>query len=142
MLQIATIERVCHLCLLDERLAATWFLFGSNLLMRGELARSLDFLRIVQVQLLRMVCISEYSTEHWFNPSKLLDERHPRSFVRPLCHLYGGIGRGSALECLPFGLVLGQGSYVVRSRVDAKHPELRFRALLTEGASEIELGLI
>jgi lincosamide nucleotidyltransferase B/F len=50
-----------------------WFLFGSNLLMRGELARSLDLLGIVQDQLLRMVRVSEHSTDHWFNPSKLLE---------------------------------------------------------------------
>jgi hypothetical protein len=42
--------------------------------MRGELARSLDLLGIVQDQLLRMVRVSEYSTEHWFNPSKLLEK--------------------------------------------------------------------
>jgi hypothetical protein len=30
----------------------------------------------------------------------------------------------------------------IHSRVDAKHPELKFRALLTEGGSEIEVGLV
>jgi lincosamide nucleotidyltransferase len=51
-----------------------WFLFGSNLLARGELARALDLLGIVQDQLIRMIRISERSTEHWFNPSKLLEK--------------------------------------------------------------------
>lgn len=50
-----------------------WFLFGSNLLARGELARALDLLGIVQDQLIRMIRVSERSTEHWFNPSKLLE---------------------------------------------------------------------
>jgi lincosamide nucleotidyltransferase len=51
-----------------------WFLFGSNLLARGELARALDLLRIVQNQLLRMIRVSERSTDHWVNPSKLLEK--------------------------------------------------------------------
>jgi lincosamide nucleotidyltransferase B/F len=51
-----------------------WFLFGSNLLARGELARALDLLKIVQNQLLRMIRVSERSTDHWFNPSKLLEK--------------------------------------------------------------------
>ena len=51
-----------------------WFLFGSNLLVRGELARALDLLGVVQDQLLRMTRILERSTEHWFNPSKLLEK--------------------------------------------------------------------
>jgi hypothetical protein len=38
-----------------------------------ELARSLDLLGIVQDQLLWMVRVSERSTDHWFNPSKLLE---------------------------------------------------------------------
>ncbi len=42
--------------------------------MRGELARSLDLLGIVQDQLLQMVRVSEYSTEHHFNPSNLLEK--------------------------------------------------------------------
>ena len=50
-----------------------WFLFGTNLLARGELARALDLLGIVQDQLLRMIRVSEGSTEHWVNPSKLLE---------------------------------------------------------------------
>ena len=41
-----------------------WFLFGSNLLMRGELARALHLLGMVQRQLLQMVRVSEHSTKH------------------------------------------------------------------------------
>jgi lincosamide nucleotidyltransferase len=51
-----------------------WFLFGSNLLLRGELARALDLLGLVQDHLLYMARLHERSTRHWFNPSKLLEE--------------------------------------------------------------------
>jgi lincosamide nucleotidyltransferase len=65
-----TPEQIRFLC----NCFVNWFLFGSNLLMRGELARALDLLGIVQDQLLRMIRVSERSTEHWFNPSKLLEK--------------------------------------------------------------------
>jgi lincosamide nucleotidyltransferase len=65
-----TPERIRFLC----NCFINWFLFGSNLLARGELARALDLLGIVQDQLIRMIRISERSTEHWFNPSKLLEK--------------------------------------------------------------------
>ena len=64
-----TQEQIQFLC----NCFVNWFLFGSNLLARGELARALDLLGNVQNQLLRMIRISEGSTEHWFNPSKLLE---------------------------------------------------------------------
>lgn len=51
-----------------------WFLFGSNLLARGEPARALNVLGVVQDQLLFMVRILEGSTDRWFNPAKLLEE--------------------------------------------------------------------
>jgi len=50
-----------------------WFLFGSNLFARGELARSLDLLKIVRDRLLQMVRVLEGSTLHWFNSSKFLE---------------------------------------------------------------------
>ncbi|MBA2535650.1 MAG: lincosamide nucleotidyltransferase Lnu(F) [Rubrobacter sp.] len=50
-----------------------WFLFGSNLFARGELARSLNLLGIVQDRLLQMVRVLEGSTLHWSNSSKLLE---------------------------------------------------------------------
>jgi lincosamide nucleotidyltransferase B/F len=50
-----------------------WLLLGSNLLARGELARALDFLGMVQGHLLRMVRLSEGSTRHWYNASKTLE---------------------------------------------------------------------
>ena len=65
-----TPEQIQFLC----NCFVNWFLFGSNLLMRGELARALDLLGLVQNQLLRMIRVSELSTEHWFNPSKLLEK--------------------------------------------------------------------
>jgi lincosamide nucleotidyltransferase B/F len=52
---------------------ANWFLFGLNLLSRGELARSLDLLGIVRERLSQMARVIEGSTVHWFNASKLLD---------------------------------------------------------------------
>jgi lincosamide nucleotidyltransferase len=50
-----------------------WFVFGANLFARGELARSLDLLRIVRDRLLQMVRVLEGSTLHWFNSSKFLE---------------------------------------------------------------------
>jgi lincosamide nucleotidyltransferase len=50
-----------------------WFLFGSNLFARGELARSLDLLGIVRDRLLQMARVLEGSTLHWFNSSKFLE---------------------------------------------------------------------
>ena len=50
-----------------------WSVFGWNLLARGELARSLDFLGIVRDRLLQMVRVIEGSTLHWFNSSKFLE---------------------------------------------------------------------
>ena len=60
-----------------------WLLFGSNLLVRGELARALNLLGIVQDQLLYMVRMVEGSTERWFNPAKLLEENvSPDTYAR------------------------------------------------------------
>ena len=50
-----------------------WFVFGSNLFARGELARSLDLLGIVRDRLLQMVRVLEGSTLHWFNSAKFLE---------------------------------------------------------------------
>src|ERR687886_1729668 len=50
-----------------------WFVFGANLFARGELARALDLLGIVQDRLLQMVRVLEGSTQHWFNASKFLE---------------------------------------------------------------------
>jgi lincosamide nucleotidyltransferase B/F len=50
-----------------------WFLFGSNLFARGELARSLDLLGIVRDRLLQMARVLDGSTMHWFNSSKFLE---------------------------------------------------------------------
>src|SRR3712207_2879233 len=50
-----------------------WFVFGSNLFARGELARSLDLLGIVRDRLLQMVRVLEGSTLHWFSSAKFLE---------------------------------------------------------------------
>jgi lincosamide nucleotidyltransferase B/F len=50
-----------------------WFVFGSNLFARGELARSLDLLGIVRDRLLQMVRVLEKSTLHWFNSARFLE---------------------------------------------------------------------
>src|SRR5918998_1653948 len=50
-----------------------WFLFGSNLHARGELARSLDLLGVVRHRLLQMARVLDGSTTHWINPSKFLE---------------------------------------------------------------------
>jgi lincosamide nucleotidyltransferase len=63
-------EDVRFLC----REFVNWFLFGSNLLARGEFARALDLLGAVNNQLLRMARISERSTAHWFHQSKLVEK--------------------------------------------------------------------
>ncbi len=50
-----------------------WLVFGSNLFARGELARSLDLLGLVQDRLLQMVRVLEGATLYWVNPSKFLE---------------------------------------------------------------------
>ena len=64
-----TPENVLFLC----NCFVNWFIFGSNLFARGELARSLDLLGIVRDRLLQMVRVLEGSTLHWFNSSKFLE---------------------------------------------------------------------
>ncbi len=60
-----------------------WFLFGSNLFARGELARSLGLLGIVRDRLLQMVRVLEGSTLHWFNSSKFFErEISETAYVR------------------------------------------------------------
>jgi predicted nucleotidyltransferase len=98
--QEAMIERTRRACREDERLAAAmmygslargkgdgfsniefilffrvvnWFVFGSNLFARGELARSLDLLGIVRDRLLQMVRLLEGSTFDWFDSAKFLE---------------------------------------------------------------------
>ncbi len=50
-----------------------WFLFGSNLFARGELARSLDLLGLVRDRLLQMARVLERATLRWFNSSRFLE---------------------------------------------------------------------
>ncbi len=50
-----------------------WFLFGSNVFTRSELARVLDLLSAVRYRLSQMVRVLEGSTVYWVNPSKRLE---------------------------------------------------------------------
>jgi lincosamide nucleotidyltransferase len=50
-----------------------WFLFGFNVLSRGEYARSLEILNLVHDNLLRMARIEEGKTERWISPTKALE---------------------------------------------------------------------
>ncbi len=50
-----------------------WFLFGSNVFARGELARALDLLGAVRYRLSQMVRVLEGSTVHWVDSSKSLE---------------------------------------------------------------------
>ncbi|HEV2093676.1 MAG TPA: hypothetical protein VGR18_10975 [Rubrobacter sp.] len=50
-----------------------WFLFGSNVFARGELARALDLLGAVRYRLSQMVRVLEGSIVYWVNPSKRLE---------------------------------------------------------------------
>jgi lincosamide nucleotidyltransferase len=50
-----------------------WFLFGVNVLARGEYARAVEILHIVQDQLLRMARLDEHQTRHWMTPTRALE---------------------------------------------------------------------
>jgi lincosamide nucleotidyltransferase B/F len=63
-------EALCHRFI-------DWSLFGSNLVMRGELARALEILGFVQRHLLWMIRLSEETTAHWATPSKKLEADIP-----------------------------------------------------------------
>jgi lincosamide nucleotidyltransferase len=47
-----------------------WMLFGSNVLTRGERARALEILSILQRYLLWLARVQEGTTQHWLTPSK------------------------------------------------------------------------
>lgn len=65
-----TPERVRFLC----NSFVNWVLFGHTVLLRGELARSLEILSSVQRYLLWMVRLAERNTDHWPTPSRLLEQ--------------------------------------------------------------------
>jgi lincosamide nucleotidyltransferase len=50
-----------------------WFLFGGNLFERGEYARSLEVMGLVQDNLLRMARLQEGRSERWITPTKNLE---------------------------------------------------------------------
>lgn len=51
-----------------------WFLFGFNVLSRGEYARALEILNLVHDNLLRMARIEAGQTERWISPTKALEQ--------------------------------------------------------------------
>ncbi len=51
-----------------------WILFGRTVLMRGELARSLEILSSVQRYLLWMSRLEEQATQHWPTPARALEQ--------------------------------------------------------------------
>lgn len=60
-----------------------WTSMGSNLLMRGEYARSLAFLALVHRHLLHTARLEERSTANWLSPSRRLEEDvSPASYAR------------------------------------------------------------
>lgn len=60
-----------------------WFLFGLNVLARGETARSWEILRFLQDYLLKMARLKEQTTAHWISPTKSAErELSARSYSR------------------------------------------------------------
>jgi lincosamide nucleotidyltransferase len=60
-----------------------WYLFGLNVLARGEHARALELLWFVQRHLLLMARILEGTTTHWHIPSRALEEDlSPEAYAR------------------------------------------------------------
>ena len=60
-----------------------WMLFGSNVLARGEMARALELLHIVQDTLLRMARLLEGSSERWITPTRAAErEISPTAYAR------------------------------------------------------------
>lgn len=51
-----------------------WLVFGATVLARGELARALELLGMVQRHLLQMARFVEGCTAHWHIPSRLLEQ--------------------------------------------------------------------
>ncbi len=63
--------------------AVNWLLFGINVLERGEEARALELLSIVQRRLLLMARVVEGRTARWHIPSRALEEElSPESYRR------------------------------------------------------------
>jgi lincosamide nucleotidyltransferase len=115
-----TPEQVRFLC----NSFVNWYIFGSNLFARGELARSLDLLRMVRDRLLQMVRVLERSTLHWFNSSKFLEREISgpsyARFVACTARLYGDEIRGAYLATWEWGRELMS---ALADRYDAAPPE-------------------
>lgn len=60
-----------------------WFLFGVNVCARGEAARGLEILHLVQDYLLRMARLLQGQTAHWVTPTRALEQEIlPASYAR------------------------------------------------------------
>jgi lincosamide nucleotidyltransferase B/F len=60
-----------------------WWLLGWTVLRRGEAARALEVLAMVQRYLLMMVRITSKTTTHWYTPSRALeDDISPKAYAR------------------------------------------------------------
>jgi lincosamide nucleotidyltransferase len=60
-----------------------WFLFGQNLLARGEYARALEVMALVHDNLLRMARLVEGKTHRWITPTRALEkELSPQAYAR------------------------------------------------------------
>ncbi len=64
-----TTEKRQYIC--DDFL--NWFLFGMNVLARGEHARALEILQLVHDNVLHMARLDEQQTEHWITPTRALE---------------------------------------------------------------------
>ncbi len=65
-----TAEQALYVC----QSFLNWHLFGWNVFQRGEKARSLEILHLVQDYLLKMVRIHENTTVHWLTPTRLVEK--------------------------------------------------------------------
>ena len=60
-----------------------WCLFGTNVLARGELARSLEIMNLIHDSLLRMARLQERTAERWITPTRALErELSPAAYER------------------------------------------------------------
>lgn len=60
-----------------------WTLFGTSVLLRGETARALEILHIVQDGVLRMARLLEGSTTHWLTATRMLErDLAPETYAR------------------------------------------------------------
>ena len=76
--------------------ALNWWVFGHNVLARGERIRALELLGWVQGGVLRLARLSEGRTEHWLSPARLAEQELSPASVGRFAALTGGL---DDLEC-------------------------------------------